>query len=181
MGILDSMAQQNTQATPAPQEPQPNPEQQTSGMKQMYQFLMENSMKAIAQTAEQRIQEKGPVDGVADLVATAMASNLQAAQQNGKTIPVQVMLQVAKDIAMTLLQQIGVPPEELDDVFVDVILKAIEQFGDMTDGALSPEEEQQYIAAVEKIAEFEQQRQGEKANAPQAPAEPQQAQTEPMM
>ncbi|MDO4697705.1 MAG: hypothetical protein Q4A60_03385 [Pasteurellaceae bacterium] len=162
MGILDSMAQQTSQQTTPPPNNQPNQgNSEAGGMQQMYQFLMDNSMQAITQTAEQIIKHKGPVEGIADLVATAMASNLQAAQQNGKTIPVQVMLQVAKDIAMTLLQQIGVPPEEIDDVFVDVILKAIEQFGDMTNGILSPEEEQQYISAVEKITELEQQRQSE--------------------
>lgn len=165
MGILDSMAQKTAAEQPqVAQSPQAG--QQSSGMQQMYQFLMDNSMNAIAKTAEQHIKQKGPIDGTAELVAMAMTSNLQAAQQNGKTIPIQVMLQVAKDIAMTLLQQMGVPPEELDDVFVDVILKAIERFGDMTDGILPPEEEQQYIQAVEKIAELEQQRQSQ-LNQPQ--------------
>ena len=35
----------------------------------------------------------------------------------GKTIPPQVMMQVAKDLAMQLLQQVGVPEEQIDDVF----------------------------------------------------------------
>lgn len=42
-----------------------------------------------------------------------MISNLQAAQQNGKTIPPQVMMQVAKDLAMQLLQQVGVRKSKL--------------------------------------------------------------------
>lgn len=163
MGILNTMAQQGEQPT----EMQPNAQNQASGMKQMYQFLMDNSMKAIAETAEQEIKTKGPVNGIANLVSTAMVFNLQAARENGKTIPVQVMLQVAKDIAMNLLKQIGVPDEQLDDVFIDVILKAIELFGDATDGILPPEEEQQYISAVEKIAELEKQRQNEIANSMQ--------------
>ncbi|HDR1796649.1 hypothetical protein ACFGXD_05115 [Pasteurella multocida] len=154
MGILDSMAQQAQ-----PQQAQPQTEQ--GGMQQMYQFLMDNSMRAIADVAEQRIQEKGPVEGVADLIATAMVSNLQAARQNGKTIPPQVMLQVAKDIGMNLLQQMGVPEEELDDVFIDILLRAIELFGDMSDGMIPPEEEQQYIDMIQRIAQAEQQRQSQ--------------------
>ncbi|HEH9616560.1 TPA: hypothetical protein SIC63_001659 [Pasteurella multocida] len=162
MGILDSMAQQTQpQAQQAPAE-------QGGGMQQMYQFLMDNSMKAIAEVAAQRIQEKGPVEGVADLIATAMVSNLQAARQNGKTIPPQVMLQVAKDIGMNLLQQIGVPEDELDDVFIDVILRALELFGDMSDGMIPPEEEQQYVEMIQRIAQTEQQRQSQMSgNAPQ--------------
>ncbi|HHT7764592.1 hypothetical protein [Pasteurella multocida] len=162
MGILDSMAQQTQpQAQQAPAE-------QGGGMQQMYQFLMDNSMKAIAEVAAQRIQEKGPVEGVADLIATAMVSNLQAARQNGKTIPPQVMLQVAKDIGMNLLQQMGVPEEELDDVFIDVILRALELFGDMSDGMIPPEEEQQYVEMIQRIAQAEQQRQSQMSgNAPQ--------------
>jgi len=166
MGILDSMAQQ---AQPqVQQEPQTQPQGEQSGMQQMYQFLMDNSMKAIAEVAAQRIQEKGPVEGVADLIATAMVSNLQAARQNGKTIPPQVMLQVAKDIGMNLLQQIGVPEDELDDVFIDVILRALELFGDMSDGMIPPEEEQQYVEMIQRIAQTEQQRQSQMSgNAPQ--------------
>ncbi|HDR0883279.1 hypothetical protein ROV42_01985 [Pasteurella multocida] len=159
MGILDSMAQQAQ-----PQQAQA----EQGGMQQMYQFLMDNSMRAIADIAAQRIQEKGPVEGVADLIATAMVSNLQAARQNGKTIPPQVMLQVAKDIGMNLLQQMGVPEEELDDVFIDVILRALELFGDMSDGMIPPEEEQQYVEMIQKIAQAEQQRQSQMSgNAPQ--------------
>lgn len=87
MGILDNMAQQ-ANAQPQMQQTATLPQtEQTGNMMQMYQFLMQNSMQAIAETAEQRIHEKGPVDGTADLIATAMVSNLQAAQQNGKTIP----------------------------------------------------------------------------------------------
>ncbi len=160
MGILDSMAQQA--------QPQQAPAEQGGGMQQMYQFLMDNSMRAIADIAAQRIQEKGPVEGVADLIATAMVSNLQAARQNGKTIPPQVMLQVAKDIGMNLLQQMGVPEEELDDVFIDVMLRALELFGDMSDGMIPPEEEQQYIDMIQKISQAEQQRQSQMSgNAPQ--------------
>ncbi|HDR1172946.1 TPA: hypothetical protein QB232_000585 [Pasteurella multocida] len=162
MGILDSMAQQ------AQPQAQQAPAEQGGGMQQMYQFLMDNSMRAIADIAAQRIQEKGPVEGVADLIATAMVSNLQAARQNGKTIPPQVMLQVAKDIGMNLLQQMGVPEEELDDVFIDVILRALELFGDMSDGMIPPEEEQQYVEMIQKIAQAEQQRQSQMSgNAPQ--------------
>ncbi|MFC1104964.1 hypothetical protein ACFGYT_00490 [Pasteurella multocida] len=161
MGILDSMAQQAQ-----PQQAQPQTEQ--GGMQQMYQFLMDNSMRAIADVAEQRIQEKGPVEGVADLIATAMVSNLQAARKNSKTVPPQVMLQVAKDIGMNLLQQMGVPEEELDDVFIDVILRALELFGDMSDGMIPPEEEQQYVEMIQRIAQAEQQRQSQMSgNAPQ--------------
>ncbi|HDR1931622.1 TPA: hypothetical protein ACPDKP_001191 [Pasteurella multocida] len=161
MGILDSMAQQAQ-----PQQAQPQTEQ--GGMQQMYQFLMDNSMRAIADVAEQRIQEKGPVEGVADLIATAMVSNLQAARKNSKTIPPKVMLQVAKDIGMNLLQQMGVPEEELDDVFIDVILRALELFGDMSDGMIPPEEEQQYVEMIQRIAQAEQQRQSQMSgNAPQ--------------
>ncbi|HDR1050716.1 TPA: hypothetical protein ACY37E_001410 [Pasteurella multocida] len=162
MGILDSMAQQ------AQPQVQQAPAEQGGGMQQMYQFLMDNSMRAIADIAAQRIQEKGPVEGVADLIATAMVSNLQAARQNGKTIPPQVMLQVAKDIGMNLLQQMGVPEEELDDVFIDVILRALELFGDMSDGMIPPEEEQQYVEMIQRIAQAEQQRQSQMSgNAPQ--------------
>lgn len=174
MGILDVMAQQNAPQNPqqtAQQPTQPQQEQAMGNMQQMHQFLMENSMNAIAGVAEERIRQKGPIDGVADLIATAMAVNLDAAQQNGKTIPVPVMLEVAKDIAMNLLQQIGVPPEELDDVFPEVMLKAIEQFGEMTEGKLPPEEEQQYIQAVEKIAQLDEQRRNQGAS-PKSEAQP---------
>lgn len=164
MGILDTMAGQNLEQTTQPTMGQP-PEQspQQGNMQQMHQFLMQNSMRAIAEVIEQRIQEKGPIEGIANLVATAMATNLTAAQQNGKTIPVPLMLEVAKDITMHLLQKIGVPPEEIDDVFVEIILKAIEQFGEMTEGKLPPEEEQQYISAVEKISQLDEQRRSQGA------------------
>ncbi|MGC7559328.1 hypothetical protein [Pasteurella sp. PK-2025] len=153
MGILDSMAPKHAQA------PQLAEQQQGGGdMGQMYQILMENSARAIAGVAQQRIQEKGAVEGVADLVATAMVSNLQAARQNGKTIPPQVMIQVAKDIAMNLLQQMGVPEDELDDVFIDVFLRALELFGDLSDGMLPPEEEQQYVSMINQIAQALQQK-----------------------
>lgn len=70
MGILDSMmAQQQGQMT-QPQNTDPamgqsaveNPQgsAQQGGMAQMYQMVMQNSMNAIADVAQQRIQEKGP-------------------------------------------------------------------------------------------------------------------------
>lgn len=166
MGILDTMAGQNHPPTMTQQSAEQTISQGQSNMQQMHQFLMQNSMNTIAEVAEKRIQEKGPIEGVADLVATAMASNLNAAQQNGKTIPVPVMLEVAKDIAMLLLQKIGVPSEEIDDVFVEVILKALDKFGEMTNGQLPPEEEQQYISAVEKIAQLDAQRRSQGTEQP---------------
>ncbi|QEH18428.1 hypothetical protein [Histophilus somni] len=168
MGILDNMAQQANAQPQMQQTTTPPQTEQTGNMMQMYQFLMQNSMQAIAETAEQRIHEKGPVDGTADLIATAMVSNLQAAQQNGKTIPPQVMLQVAKDIAMQLLQQMGVPEEQLDDVLIDVLFKALDQFGEMSHGMLSAEEEQQYVDMINKISAAEQQRQAQKGENPTA-------------
>ena len=87
-----------------------------------------------------------------------MISNLQAAQQNGKTIPPQVMMQVAKDLAMQLLQQVGVPEEQIDDVLIDILMNALEQFGEATHGALPREEEQQYVDMINKVAEMESQR-----------------------
>lgn len=174
MGILNSMAQQ---ANSQPQMQQPTSAQpqaeQGGNMAQMYQFLMQNAMQAISDTAEQRIQEKGPVEGTADLIATAMIANLQAAQQNGKSIPPQVMLQVAKDIAMQLLQQMGVPEDQFDDVLIDVLFKALDQFGQSSDGMLSPEEEQQYVDMINKISEAEQQRQAQKGGNPTAPEQAQ--------
>lgn len=154
MGILDTMANQGA----APQtNAQPGmAETQTANageMQQMYQFLMDNSMKAISGVAEERLQQKGPIDGVIDLVATALLSNLKAAQQNGKAIPPQIMVQVAKDLALTLLQQFGAPQDRIDDLLIDILLSAIEQFGDSANGLLSEEEEQQYVSMVEQIAE----------------------------
>ena len=156
MGILDSMTQQSQpQQTLNPQE------QQQGSMAQMYQMLMENSINAIANVAQERIQQKGPVDGIADLVATAMITNLQAAQQNGKTIPPQVMMQVAKDLAMQLLQQVGVPEDQIDDVLIDILMNALDQFGEASNGMLPPEEEQQYVDMINKVAEMENQRQAQ--------------------
>lgn len=148
MGILYSMAQQS----------QSNNQMQQGDMAQMYQMVMENSMNAIANVAHERIQQKGPVEGIADLVATAMIANLQAAQQNGKTIPPQVMMQVAKDLAMQLLQQVGVPEEQIDDVLIDILMSALDQFGEASNGMLPPEEEQQYVNMINKVAEMENQR-----------------------
>ncbi|WP_065233165.1 hypothetical protein [Gallibacterium genomosp. 1] len=162
MGILDSMTQQaqaNQQPQQATEQAMPQQEQQGS-MAQMYQMLMENSINAIAQTAEERIKQKGPINGCADLIATAMVSNLQAAQQNGKTIPPQVLMQVAKDLAMQLLAKLGVPEEQLDDVLMDVLLKAMEQFGDMSQGLISKEEENQYVQMLQQVTQAAQQQMG---------------------
>ena len=141
MGILDSMTQQSQpQTTEQSTVENPQGSQQQGSMAQMYQMLMQNSINAIANVAQQRIQEKGPEEGIADLVAKAMISNLQAAQQNGKTIPPQVMMQVAKDL------------------LIDILMNALEQFGEATHGALPQEEEQQYVDMINKVAEMESQR-----------------------
>lgn len=150
MGILDSMAQQA--------QSQSNNQMQQGDMAQMYNMVMDNSLNAIANVAQERILEKGVVDGVADLVAASMITNLQAAQQNGKTIPPQVMMQVAKDLAVNLLKQAGVTEEQMDDVLIDVLMNALDQFGEQVNGMLPPEEEQQYVNMINKVAEIENQR-----------------------
>ena len=169
MGILDSMTQQSQpQTTEQSTVENPQGSQQQGSMAQMYQMLMQNSINAIANVAQQRIQEKGPEEGIADLVAKEMISNLQAAQQNGKTIPPQVMMQVAKDLAMQLLQQVGVPEEQIDDVLIDILMNALEQFGEATHGAL-PQEEQQYVDMINKVAEMESQRRAQVQNGKSQP------------
>ena len=174
MGILDSMAQQtqggnqDVMAQSQPGGMMQNQEQQ-GGKAQMYKILMENSVNAIANVAQERIEQKGVEKGVADLVATAMITNIQAAQQNGKTIPPQVMMQVAKDLAMQLLQQIGVPEEQIDDILIDILMDALDQFGEATNGILPPEEEQQYVNMIGKASELENQRQSQmQGNKPQS-------------
>lgn len=169
MGILDSMTQQAQPQQAMQEQPmQQNQNGQQGSMAQMYQMLMENSMNAIANVAQERIQQKGPIEGIADLVAKAMISNLQAAQQNGKTIPPQVMMQVAKDLAMNLLQQVGVPEEQIDDVLIDILMNALDEFGEATNGILPPEEEQQYVDMINKVAEMENQRQAQMQGEQQA-------------
>lgn len=154
MGILDTMANQNAAPQNNPQTaPAETQTTETGNMQQMYQFLMDNSMQAISSVAEERLQQKGPIDGVADLVATALAANLNAARQNGKTIPPELMVQVAKDLAMELLKQFGAPQDRIDDLLINILMSAFEQFGDNTNGMLSEEEEQQYISIIEKITE----------------------------
>ena len=172
MGILDSMAQQtqggnqDVMAQSQPGGMMQNQEQQ-GGKAQMYKMLMENSVNAIANVAQERIEQKGVEKGVADLVATAMIT--KAAQQNGKTIPPQVMMQVAKDLAMQLLQQIGVPEEQIDDILIDILMDALDQFGEATNGILPPEEEQQYVDMIGKASELENQRQSQmQGNKPQS-------------
>ena len=174
MGILDSMAQQtqggnqDVMAQSQPGGMMQNQEQQ-GGKAQMYKMLMENSVNAIANVAQERIEQKGVEKGVADLVATAMITNIQAAQQNGKTIPPQVMMQVAKDLAMQLLQQSGVPGEQIDDILIDILMDALDQFGEATNGILPPEEEQQYVDMIGKASELENQRQSQmQGNKPQS-------------
>lgn len=174
MGILDSMAQQtqggnqDIMAQSQPGGMMQNQEQQ-GGKAQMYKMLMENSVNAIANVAQERIEQKGVEKGVADLVATAMITNIQAAQQNGKTIPPQVMMQVAKDLAMQLLQQIGIPEEQIDDILIDILMDALDQFGEATNGILPPEEEQQYVDMIGKASELENQRQSQmQGNKPQS-------------
>lgn len=174
MGILDSMAQQtqggnqDVMAQSQPGGMMQNQEQQ-GGKAQMYKMLMENSVNAIANVAQERIEQKGVEKGVADLVATAMITNIQAAQQNGKTIPPQVMMQVAKDLAMQLLQQIGVPGEQIDGILIDILMDALDQFGEATNGILPPEEEQQYVDMIGKASELENQRQSQmQGNKPQS-------------
>ncbi|OBX09606.1 hypothetical protein QV08_01340 [Gallibacterium salpingitidis] len=173
MGILDSMTQAQQQTTEQPQQAmeQPAQQEQQGSMAQMYQMVMENSINAIANTAEERIKQKGPIDGSADLIATAMVSNLQAARQNGKTIPPQVLMQVAKDLAMQLLAKLGVPEDQLDDVLMDVLLRAMEQFGDMSQGLITPEEEQQYVAMLQQVSQAakEQMGAGNQASVQQQP------------
>ena len=174
MGILDSMAQQtqggnqDVMAQSQPGGMMQNQEQQ-GGKAQRYKRLMEFSINAIANVAQERIEQKGVEKGVADLVATAMITNIQAAQQNGKTIPPQVMMQVAKDLAMQLLQQIGVPGEQIDDILIDILMDALDQFGEATNGILPPEEEQQYVDMIGKASELENQRQSQmQGNKPQS-------------
>ena len=169
MGILDSMAQQNGNAQPTAQQGQQVDMSQQSNMSQMYKMVMDNSVNAIANVAQERIEQKGVEKGVADLVATAMIANIQAAQQNGKTIPPQVMMQVAKDLTMQLLQQIGVPEDQIDDIIIDILMDALDQFGEATNGILPPEEEQQYIDMIGKVSELENQRQSQmQGNKPQS-------------
>ena len=170
MGILDSMVQQ-TQGGNQDVMPQNQPgdmmqnQEQQGGKAQMYNMVMENSVNAIANVAQERIDQKG----VADLVATAMIANIQAAQQNGKTIPPQVMMQVAKDLTMQLLQQIGVPEDQIDDIIIDILMDALDQFGEATNGILPPEEEQQYVDMIGKVSELENQRQAQmQGNKPQS-------------
>ncbi len=175
MGILDSMAQQNGNAQPAMQQGQQVDMSQQGNMSQMYKMVMDNSVNAIANVAQERIEQKGVEKGVADLVATAMIANIQAAQQNGKTIPPQVMMQVAKDLAMQLLQQIGVPVDQIDDVLVDILMDALDQFGEATNGILPPEEEQQYVDMISKVSDLENQRQSQmQGNKPQSMQQPMQ-------
>lgn len=175
MGILDSMAQQNGNAQPAMQQGQQVDMGQQGNMSQMYKMVMDNSVNAIANVAQERIEQKGVEKGVADLVATAMIANIQAAQQNGKTIPPQVMMQVAKDLAMQLLQQIGVPVDQIDDIIVDILMDALDQFGEATNGILPPEEEQQYVDMIGKVSDLENQRQSQmQGNKPQSMQQPMQ-------
>lgn len=163
MGILDSMAQQNGNSQSMMQQgQQPGGSQEQQGsMAQMYKMLMDNSVNAISNVAQERIEQKGVEKGVADLVATAMIANIQAAQQNGKTIPPQVMIQVAKDLATQLLNQLGIPEDQIDDILVDILMGALDQFGEATNGILPPEEEQQYVDMIGKISELEGQRQSQ--------------------
>lgn len=175
MGILDSMAQQNGNAQPAMQQGQQVDMSQQGNMSQMYKMVMDNSVNAIANVAQERIEQKGVEKGVADLVATAMIANIQAAQQNGKTIPPQVMMQVAKDLAMQLLQQIGVPVDQIDDIIVDILMEALDQFGEATNGILPPEEEKQYVSMIGKVSDLENQRQSQmQGNKPQSMQQPMQ-------
>lgn len=175
MGILDSMAQQNGNAQPAMQQGQPVDMSQQGNMSQMYKMVMDNSVNAISNVAQERIEQKGVEKGVTDLVATAMIANIQAAQQNGKTIPPQVMMQVAKDLAMQLLQQIGVPVDQIDDIIVDILMDALDQFGEATNGILPPEEEQQYVDMIGKVSDLENQRQSQmQGNKPQSMQQPMQ-------
>lgn len=175
MGILDSMAQQNGNAQPAMQQGQQVDMSQQGNMSQMYKMVMDNSVNAIANVAQERIEQKGVEKGVADLVATAMIANIQAAQQNGKTIPPQVMMQVAKDLTMQLLQQIGVPEDQIDDIIIDILMDALDQFGEATNGILPPEEEQQYVDMIGKVSDLENQRQSQmQGNKPQSMQQPMQ-------
>lgn len=175
MGILDSMAQQNGNAQPEMQQGQQVDMSQQGNMSQMYKMVMDNSVNAIANVAQERIEQKGVEKGIADLVATAMIANIQAAQQNGKTIPPQVMMQVAKDLAMQLLQQIGVPVDQIDDIIVDILMDALDQFGEATNGILPPEEEQQYVDMIGKVSDLENQRQSQmQGNKPQSMQQPMQ-------
>ena len=175
MGILDSMAQQNGNAQPTAQQGQQVDMGQQGNMSQMYKMVMDNSVNAIANVAQERIEQKGVEKGVADLVATAMIANIQAAQQNGKTIPPQVMMQVAKDLAMQLLQQIGVPADQIDDIIVDILMDALDQFGEATNGILPPEEEQQYVDMSGKVSDLENQRKSQmQGNKPQSMQQPMQ-------
>lgn len=175
MGILASMAQQNGNAQPEMQQGQQVDMSQQGNMSQMYKMVMDNSVNAIANVAQERIEQKGVEKGVADLVATAMIANIQAAQQNGKTIPPQVMMQVAKDLAMQLLQQIGVPVDQIDDILVDILMDALDQFGEATNGILPPEEEQQYVDMIGKVSDLENQRQSQmQGNKPQSMQQPMQ-------
>lgn len=175
MGILDSMAQQNGNAQPEMQQGQQVDMSQQGNMSRMYKMVMDNSVNAIANVAQERIEQKGVEKGVADLVATAMIANIQAAQQNGKTIPPQVMMQVAKDLAMQLLQQIGDPVDQIDDILVDILMDALDQFGEATNGILPPEEEQQYVDMIGKVSDLENQRQSQmQGNKPQSMQQPMQ-------
>ena len=66
MGILDSMAQQNGNAQPTAQQGQQVDMSQQGNMSQMYKMVMENSINAIANVAQERIEQKGVEKGVAD-------------------------------------------------------------------------------------------------------------------
>lgn len=172
-GILEYMALQGAQqpsaAQPTPTAPQQGeaPPTAQGDMHQMYQFLMNNAMKAISEVAEEHLSDKNPIDGVTELVSMALLANLQAAQQGGKRIPPQVMLQVAFDLTLKLLQELGAPQDRIDDLSINILMEAIADFGEKSNGLLSDEEEQQYVQMIEQIATAGQQQMAQVNGTPQ--------------
>ncbi len=124
--------------------------QQQNAMMQMRDMVTQNGMQALQSS---QAPSENPMEAIPMMIAGALVANLQAAMQQGKTIPPNVMINSAKEMLKELVNQMQIPPEQAQQMMPELFFASLEQFGQMASGMLNEQERQQYAQLITKIGE----------------------------
>ncbi|HDI3147812.1 TPA: hypothetical protein RSW73_000241 [Vibrio cholerae] len=124
--------------------------QQQNAMMQMRDMVTQNGMQALQGS---QAPSENPMEAIPMMIAGALVANLQAAMQQGKTIPPNVMINSAKEMLKELVNQMQIPPEQAQQMMPELFFASLEQFGQMASGMLNEQERQQYAQLITEIGE----------------------------
>ncbi|MDV2400243.1 hypothetical protein [Vibrio cholerae] len=124
--------------------------QQQNSMMQMRDMVTQNGMQALQGS---QAPSENPMEAIPMMIAGALVANLQAAMQQGKTIPPNVMINSAKEMLKELVNQMQIPPEQAQQMMPELFFASLEKFGQMASGMLNEQERQQYAQLITKIGE----------------------------